>query len=117
MVSIVQTFVGIATVLVAVVALERARRHRASDVRRARLERLADEILRLVAEVATASEKWGQGAVLAAARARLKAAMVVAGGAAKWPQTDILLRQPNEAVDDQSEAALIEVTKAIADLG
>lgn len=112
-VNIAQTIAVMGTAVVAIVALQRSRRDRQADVRRARLERLIDEIVRYVDAVAAASGQWGQGIVLDAARARLEAALLVAGGEKEWRSTGILLRVPNESVADQSKAALLEVTAAI----
>lgn len=115
--NVVQSVAVIASVIVAVVALQRTRSERQADMRRARLERLLDAIVGYVDGVAATREQWGQGALLAAARARLRAATMVAGGAAALPSTDILLRAPVESVADQAEAALLEVTAAITELG
>jgi hypothetical protein len=116
-VNIAQTVAVVATAMVAIIALQRARRERQADAQRARLDRLVNEILRLVDVVATAGEAWGHGPALAAARARLEAAMIVAGGAEQFPQTDILRRAPKESIPEQAKAALLEVTAAIAALG
>lgn len=115
-VSLAQTFAGVAAVGVAVLALARSRSARLADVRRARLERVLEEILRYVETIATSAEKWGQGASLAAARARLDAALIVAGGPAAFPGTDLLVRVPVASAADQSQQALLEITKAISAL-